>query len=489
MMKNSYEKGVVAQKNQVEQGVERINQLKSSVNIAKEETKSQSEALDELQNSVDSLFSQLGIDISKLDLSNADNIELVSKEEIESVNKKYDNMFSPLQTIEFNSYEDYLKKVDDYLNSAGIDTSIDPIKQLFTEEELKKALDKYKETYGKLEWNKLDYTIIGISAVVAILLDFFIVRIPPTRVKVGDTYKYSNVANFNGKEYKGSSITKFIQEKTTNAYVGKGDDKLSSWLHDGIKKMEDYAKVPYDKSINKGDINIDGLNPKFHRLMSLGHDPILGFIFGVIDILRGTMTAIDKNGVLQIVDIGEGSYNIFSAFVKVFAHFLSDICSPMGIAPPFMSLLQLITGKTPFILGKSGEKVSANNVIRFMYKHGYDMRHMMTMGIVPLTVELIIRTYYNLYYYSTLIDHEKDIRHKYKKNGMLTIAHSATMSGNIIKMWLYGWNPTAFNYSEFLMLTKTLISFCKVNKEYNKWLEGELRNNWIDIARWQSGEL
>lgn len=43
------------------------------------------------------------------------------------------------------------------------------------------------------------------------------------------------------------------------------------------------------------------------------------------------------------------------------------------------------------------------------------MRHMITMGIVPFTIELIIGTYYNLSYYDTLITHSKDVRHIYKK--------------------------------------------------------------------------
>ena len=33
-----------------------------------------------------------------------------------------------------------------------------------------------------------------------------------------------------------------------------------------------------------------------HRLYSLGHDPLLGFIVGTLDILTGRMTTIDKFG-------------------------------------------------------------------------------------------------------------------------------------------------------------------------------------------------
>jgi hypothetical protein len=42
--------------------------------------------------------------------------------------------------------------------------------------------------------------------------------------------------------------------------------------------------VPYDVQ------TMDGMFPRSHRFKSLGHDPVLGFVFGVLDILRGTVT-------------------------------------------------------------------------------------------------------------------------------------------------------------------------------------------------------
>lgn len=485
---NDYEKAVVAQKHQVDMSKNRLEELNETLEQLKVDNQCQSDTLDNLNIVMSNLFKDIGIDVSNLDSISTKQDNLLTDEELSNIDKRYENMFLPIREIQFESYEDYLKEVDLYMKEANIDVSKDPINQLFTEKQLKDLSIQYKETYGRLDWNKFDYVIIGISSVVGILLDFFIVRTPPTRIKNGSIYNYSTVVEFKDKEYKGSNITKFIQDKTTNIYVGNGNSKIELWLQSGVKYLEDYAKVPYDISKNNKNngIDIKGLCPQYHRIMSLGHDPIMGFVFGVLDILRGSMTVVDKNGLLQILDTGDVSYNIFDAFVRVFAHFLSDICTPMGIEPPFMSLLQLMTNKTPFILNKDGEKITVNNVIRYMYKHGYDMRHMLTMGIVPFTIELIIRTYYNLTYYDTLINHSKDVRHIYKKNGMLTIAHSTAMSGDIIKMWMYGWNPTSFNYSEFLVLTKSIISFCKSKKEYNKWLEKEFINTWNNLAKYKT---
>ena len=73
--------------------------------------------------------------------------------------------------------------------------------------------------------------------------------------------------------------------------------KNSKPVHDHyLKDLERAAKVLYDLSMGNA---VDGLSPKVHRLMSLGHDPILAFIFGTIDIMSGTGTYIDKHGDLR----------------------------------------------------------------------------------------------------------------------------------------------------------------------------------------------
>jgi hypothetical protein len=58
---------------------------------------------------------------------------------------------------------------------------------------------------------------------------------------------------------------------------------------DTIRWLEDNFPVPYDPSTNFGlESLVKGLGPRTHRMQSLGHDPILGWFFGVRDILDGT---------------------------------------------------------------------------------------------------------------------------------------------------------------------------------------------------------
>ena len=85
-------------------------------------------------------------------------------------------------------------------------------------------------------------------------------------------------------------------------------------VHDHyLKGLEKAAKVPYDLSASRA---VDGLSPKVHRLMSLGHEPILAFIFGVMDVMAGTGTYIDKHGDLRRIATSMNPEDPTTAFLK-----------------------------------------------------------------------------------------------------------------------------------------------------------------------------
>ena len=80
-----------------------------------------------------------------------------------------------------------------------------------------------------------------------------------------------------------------------------GDDvertPYQAWIAGLTTAAEARAKVPYDVVRPK-----DGRTPNVHRLASLGHDPLLGLVFGVCDIISGSCTFIDKSGAWRVVD-------------------------------------------------------------------------------------------------------------------------------------------------------------------------------------------
>src|SRR5688500_15529959 len=115
---------------------------------------------------------------------------------------------------------------------------------------------------------------------------------------------------------------------------------MTRWIRDNSRPVHEHylgdlqktAKVPYDLTVGKA---VDGLSPKVHRLMSLGHDPILAFIFGTIDVMSGTGTYIDKHGDLRRIATSMSPESLVPAFLKLFLHLLSDVFTTAGIRPPF----------------------------------------------------------------------------------------------------------------------------------------------------------
>jgi hypothetical protein len=245
------------------------------------------------------------------------------------------------------------------------------LEDLFTAEELQSNEDylkRLREEFNVLHrLDAIDYTIAGIAGTLAALMDILLVGIPaktPGGIKAGP-------------------LSNYIRELF--------DKALPS---DKIKELEAQAKVPFDAQDNRNTAEyVDGLSAYFHRLLQLGHDPVLGFIVGVLDVLRGTMTTVDKKGkiVVQVMEVyaDRKETNIFKAIAKVFMHMKSDVNTPMGLPAPLMGLFNL------FQFGKIGkEELTVAEIVQGMYYEGYDFRHFCSMSIPVMLIEVIVRISY-----------------------------------------------------------------------------------------------
>src|SRR5690606_30450033 len=154
------------------------------------------------------------------------------------------------------------------------------------------------------------------------------------------------------------------------------------------------SKVPYDAQDNRSTIEyVNGLSAYYHRLLSLGHDPFLGLIFGVFDIMTGRMTTIDKTGkiVSQVMEnyADRKESNIFAAIAKQIIHFKSDITTSMGLPVPLMGLFNLLQ------FGNIGEEEQTiAEIVQGMYYEGYDFIHFCSMSIPTMIIEVVIRIGY-----------------------------------------------------------------------------------------------
>lgn len=266
-----------------------------------------------------------------------------------------------------------------------------------------------------------------------------------------------------------------------------------------IKQLEKLAKVPYDAPMhvdNRGNtivpINVDGLNPLFHRAVSLGHDPVLGFIFGVLDMLRGTMTTIgfDGKAVIQVMEnySNRKAMSLFEAIAKVFLHMLSDANTPADLPVPFMALFhKLQTGKI------GAEQLNIAELVKSMYGQGYDFRHFSAMSIPVMIIEVVVRVSYFIkrlaeeHSFQEAIpiglNHEK----KPKLGTMLFIAHAASTAINAGKI-LFTDNPMNINYPQWLSFARYAVKQAKwgmIDKPRlrDQFVMNAIRGEWDSLSR------
>lgn len=319
------------------------------------------------------------------------------------------------------------------------------------ESRIKKEIEKNPRLLPK--FSGVDMAVTVLAGAIASVVDALVVKIPKDITSASSIY--------NGQ--KGSKVTSSLRKLGVDK-----DGKLSPFL----KSLENNCKVPYDQSINP---KIPGFHPKTHRLMSLGHDPLFGLVFGVLDIIMGRMTVIDSNGTLHIVKTFTPASKdmVFAPFIQI-GHIVSDLCTKMGIPIPGWGFTQLLQ------FGSIGPKNrTIADISRWMYLNGYDLRHMVTMSIPTAIIEIIVRAYHylsslkskkmiqNSIFHSIASKELARVESNLKLHKMLFFSHMIAASGNGIKIFAYGGNPLAFNvvqWGTFLKKSATMYQALTRNK-------------------------
>lgn len=322
-----------------------------------------------------------------------------------------------------------------------------PLESIFTEAELKR--NSYEIRMLNAEYNQLhsldryDIAISAAAGLLAAAVDILLVGIPqktPEGLKGGPLANY--VRNWFDKKFPEEEM-----EKLANSKV---------------------SKVPYDAQDNRNTtIHVEGLSAYYHRLLSLGHDPLLGLVFGVADILTGRMTTIDKTGkiVSQVMEnyADRKESEIFAAIAKQIIHFKSDITTSMGLPAPLMSLFNFLQ------FGEIGEyDQTIAEIVQGMYYEGYDFIHFCTLSIPVMIVEVVTRIGYAFKRIKegnsikASIPFSLNRERHLKLATMLFIGHSAATAVNAGKVY-FTQNPMAINYPQW-------IAFAKYSYKQLKWV-------------------
>ena len=321
------------------------------------------------------------------------------------------------------------------------------LESIFTEEELNSnelAIKRMNAEFNAIHrLDAFDVSISALAALVGAAVDILLIGIPE---KTPDGLKAGALSNY---------IRDYFDKK---------------FPEDEMKKLANSkeSKVPFDAQDNRHTtIRVEGLSAYYHRLLQLGHDPVLGFVFGVADILTGRMTTIDKTGkiVSQVMEnyADRTEADIFAALAKQIAHFKSDVTTSMGLPVPLMSLFNLLQ------FGSIGEEEQTiAEIVQGMYYEGYDFIHFCSMSIPAMLVEVIVRMGYALKRIKEGYSVKDSIpislnREKHPKLAtMLFMGHSAVTAVNVGKVY-FTQNPMAINYPEW-------IAFAKYSYSQLKWV-------------------
>lgn len=310
------------------------------------------------------------------------------------------------------------------------------VEELLTEEELASADERVRilnEEYNAL--HRLDPVDVAISVSAGILssvVDILLVGIPE-RTSEGT---------------RGKPLENYVRDWFLERFPPEEMERLARDVS---------SKVPYDAPYNAGFTSeyVEGLWPAMHRLYSLGHDPLLGFVVGTLDILTGRMTTIDKFGRILSQEIpryaGREEARVFAALCKQVIHLKSDMTTSMGLPAPLMGLFNLMQ------FGSVGEEEQTiAEIVQGMYYEGYDFQHFCAQAIPVMLTEVVVRLGYFLKRASEGHSIKESIpitanREKRPKLGtMLFMAHSLATAVNAGRV-AFTKNPMAINGPQWMV--------------------------------------
>ena len=135
--------------------------------------------------------------------------------------------------------------------------------------------------------NKTDFAFLFFAVALQVTRQYFLTGNLGEVFKADERLKYNN-KSIEEKVKKEQKAYKDKHLKTDDNQKGWGTRKSEkgyrTWLEITMTK-----KVPYDVTKGSNDLNINMLAGN-HRVKTLGHDPILGWIFGTLNIITDTVT-------------------------------------------------------------------------------------------------------------------------------------------------------------------------------------------------------
>lgn len=282
--------------------------------------------------------------------------------------------------------------------------------------------------------DELDVLAAGVAGAIGGAIDLLVVAIP------------SDVTYLGQYEQAGSVITR----------------ALKAWTVPSDNGVASCAKVPFDQV--SGANRVRGMFPGNHRFLTPGHDPLLGWVVGVFDILRGGRTSIGVDGMLRFHDgVSAPTNDVAAAVASELLHLISDVATKAGLPAPLMTAAGLLR------FGSFGEgQRTVADLARYMYLNGYDLRHFLTTCSTPAAIRLVLSAY-SLGRQFADDEYRDDCAAAARRDGgtlehprletIRLLADAVACAANAGKVALFQGNPSAFNYGQWLTLIRSASVF------------------------------
>ena len=305
----------------------------------------------------------------------------------ESFNSRTLSNYKAPERPQFSTFDE----LADYAMMQNYDLFI-RVEDILNPEELEQLDREYKDIekeFAKITGlKKADCAFIVVATALQVIRQYVQ---PKLTKEVTDQSERGNDKE-TAKEYK-----KDYQDKMDKkGEKAKEDDnsKGARYYHASNEDITNIKKsVPYDaiKGTKKFGLNFSGNN---HRFKTLGHDPLLGYLFGTCNILTNTMSTGKDNmfRTLHIRDskvvaeanmimmlersverFKESKKMVAVALLKQFIHIKSDELSKKGIAIPGLELfldsdtIEKITGKLDYAMLRTvGDQIALAAMINLI---------------------------------------------------------------------------------------------------------------------------
>ena len=254
---------------------------------------------------------------------------------------------------------------DTYLNDI-----LTPYDWAVVDKRIAAHIEDFDARYALDKW---DYAIAGGCGLFAAMFDLLFVKAPP-KPTTEWSKEVDGVFNRGVQQAFNRLLPPDVSKKLSKSTIGGADSRT----------VDQLLGAP-----------LRTLNPMNHRLRSLSHDPILGFLFGVLDMKRGTCTVVGSGGLkIYPTTLEPVDGNLFQLLGRMFGHLLSDVNAPstkgnrgMGLPAPFMGILRMFDSLP------AGDS-DLGKQIEHMYVNGYDLRQFVATSIPVLIMEVMMRVFY-----------------------------------------------------------------------------------------------